>query len=141
MKDLNGLSVDGAVWRFAMSNVLSLSRDRIFTKGLNSKGEQIGEYADVSIRKKKDKGRFTSRKVNLRDTETLVNSYIVTRKGKQWQIGFTSGSREGDEGQSVSNTEVIKKLEEQYGDDLFGATDEELALIPELIGDYLDLNF
>ena len=124
-----------------MVNLLSVSRERIFDKGLNSNGQPIGDYTITTVRIKKDKGRFTSRKVNLRDTETLVNSYIVTRKGKQWQIGFTSGSREGDEGQSVSNTEVIKKLEEQYGDDLFGATDEELALIPELIGDYLDLNF
>ena len=141
MNDLNKLSVNGAVWRFIGANMLSLSRERIFDEGKNSEGKQIGDYSEFTIRKKKDDGRFTSRKVNLRNTDTLANSYIVSFDNKGFKLGFTSASRPSDDGGSINNTKLIEKLEAQYGDDLFGATDDELDLIDELVGDYLDLNF
>lgn len=109
------------VLREVALDVQTKTRKRIFTDGIKSDGNKIGTYSPVTEAIKRKKGRFTSSKVNLRDTETLVNSYIVEPKGKKYVIGFASASRNG-----ITNTAKIEKLEEQYGSDLFEPTDKEI---------------
>lgn len=108
---------------------LTNSKKRIFTDGIKADGSQIGEYSEVTKAIKRKKGRFTSEKVNLRDTETLVNSYVAQPNGVNgYDVGFVSGSSNG-----VSNTAKIEKLKKQYGDDLLDPSKEELNEIDDLI--------
>lgn len=103
------------------------SRKRIFTDGIKSDGSQMGTYSPVTKAIKRKKGRFTSDKVNLRDTETLVNSYIVEPTRNGYEVGFKSGLSGG-----VSNTEKKKKIEKKYGE-VFEPTNDELDKIDDLI--------
>lgn len=114
------------------SDLHSITLDRIFTKGIAADGAKIGTYAPATISIKKSKGRFTSTTVNLRDTETLANSYSFSSKGAVADLGFRNATKNG-----VSNTEKIKKLEDKYGD-VFGLTKGEESEIDEIIEDFLD---
>lgn len=104
------------------------SKKRIFTDGIKADGKQIGEYSAVTKSIKRKKGRFTSDKVNLRDTETLVNSYIAEPKGTDYSVGFIAASN-----QKVTNSAKILKLKKQYGYDLFDASDEEINNVDIII--------
>jgi hypothetical protein len=135
---LKGLMLTSMVARKVASDLHTLSFDRIFTQGLNASGSQIGTYTPFTIRKKKEKGRFTSSKVNLRDTDKLANSYLFhCTSNTNCNIGFANISR----GDGKTNSELKVKLENQYGD-IFGLTAKEEGEIDEIIADFLDnINF
>lgn len=135
---LRGLNViDSQVGRVVASDLLTLSRVRIFDDGINSSGSKIGDYTPVTISIKKSKGRFTSSKVNLRNTGKLANSYIFSQKKKnEFVLGFANISR----GDGKTNTELIEKIETQYGA-VFALTSKEAGEIDNIIGDFLDRNF
>ena len=137
MKGLNKLSVNGGILRFVTSNLHTLSLDRIFTKGLNGDNQPIGNYTPFTIKKKKEKSRFTSTSVNLQDSGKLRNSYVFTCTDKECKLGFIEISR----GDGETNTSIKKKLEEQYGDNLFSLTQGENREIDNLIGDFMDKIF
>lgn len=130
---LADLAKTSQVGRFLGANLHTLTLDRIFTKGIASNGSPLGTYTPVTISIKKRKGRFTSSKVNLRDTGKLANSYIFSTKGSVVDIGFTEVSR----GDGNTNKELKNKLEEQYGD-IFDLTSQEEGEIDGIIGDFLD---
>lgn len=118
----NGLNtLKNDVLREVALDVQTKTRKRIFTDGIKADGNKIGEYSPVTEAIKRKKGRFTSSKVNLRDTEKLVNSYVVEPKGKKYVIGFVSASRSG-----VTNTAKKENLENKYGNDLFEPMEKEI---------------
>lgn len=121
--------------RFIGAAIHSETLDRIFTEGKKSDDSGLGIYALKTIEIKKAEGRFTSNKVNLRHTETLVKSWIWTFENNEAKIGFSSGSRSSD-GKTVSNTELIKKLEDQYGE-IFDLTPKEDKLIEDISDDFI----
>ena len=128
------LSMTSGIGRAVASDLLTLTRIRIFDKGIATDGTEIGTYSNVTVSIKKAKGRFTSSKVNLRDTGKLANSYSFSPKGKdKWVIGFASISR----GDGKTNAELVTKIEEQYGQ-VFQLTRDEAQEIDNIIGDFLD---
>ena len=129
---IDDLSKTDKLPRFIGAALHSETLDRIFTNGIASDGAKIGTYDPKTISLKKSKGRFTSTSVNLRDTDTLANSYTFTTKGKIVELGFRGVSKNG-----VSNTEKINNLESQYGS-LFCLTKSEDKLIDDLTDDFFD---
>lgn len=115
---------------------VTTSKKRIFTDGVKADGKQIGWYKASTIAMKRKKGRFSTRTVNLRDTETLINSYRVEVKSGDYEVGFVEASRMsgiGKDKKSINNTELIVKLKNQYGNDLFDPSQEELDYVDVLI--------
>ena len=131
LSDLNSFS--SQVARKVGSDLHSIILDRVFTRGIATDGAKIGTYTPTTISIKKSKGRFTSKNVNLRDTDTLANSYTFSTKGDAVDLGFRSASRGG-----VSNSDKIEKLESQYGE-LFGLTNNEVSEIDGIIEDFLNI--
>jgi len=127
--------------RFIGAALQSEMLDRIFTKGKASDGSKIGEYSIFTIALKKNEGKFTSKDVNLRNTDTLANSYIFDATNKGVELGFTGGSRTDNKtGETVINADLVPKLEEKYGD-IFALTSEEEKLIEDLTEDFTDKIF
>ena len=129
---LKQLALTSQVGRVVGSDLFTLTKKRIFTDGIASDGASIGTYSPVTVSIKKSKGRFTSKEVNLRDTETLANSYTFEGKGDSAEIGFRGATKNG-----VSNAEKIKKIEQRYGD-VFGLTSKEEGEIDNIIDDFVD---
>jgi hypothetical protein len=130
---LKNLGEENRMLRTIAANLHTITLDRIFTKGINSEGNKIGEYRPVSIAIKKEKERFTSSTVNFRDTGKLANSYLFETSRGGYVLGFANISR----GDGKTNSELVKKLEEQYGE-VFALTDEEDKEIDNIIDDFLD---
>ncbi len=129
---IDQLKLTSQIGRIVGSDLFTLTKVRIFDDGIASDGNPIGTYSPVTVSIKKSKGRFTSKDVNLRDTETLANSYTFKGEGDSTEVGFRSATKNG-----VSNTEKIKKIEEKYGD-VFALTANEEGEIDNIIGDFLD---
>lgn len=115
------------------------SKKRIFTDGIKADGKQIGWYKASTIAFKRKKGRFTTRTINLRATETLVNSYLQEPKGTDYVVGFVAATRMSEglgknaKSKPVTNTELKEMLEKRYGNDLFDPSQEELDKIDVII--------
>jgi hypothetical protein len=135
---LEDLSKIDKLPRFVGAALHSETLDRIFTRGIASDGGKIGEYSIYTIALKKDEGKFTSSDVNLRNTDTLANSYLFDVGNDNVEIGFVSGSRTDNKtGKAVTNEELVPKLENQYGD-IFGLTSSELKLVEDLTNDFVN---
>ena len=127
------LALTSKIGRAVASDLHTLTRIRIFEDGKATNGKPLGTYKESTIKRKKRKGRFTSSKVNLRDTEKLANSYIFSTKGKNdYVLGFAEISRP-----RTPNSKIIKYLEEQYGQ-IFQITTSEAQGIDASIEDFLD---
>jgi hypothetical protein len=133
MKNLASIS---GIPRFIGAALHSETLDRIFTEGKGEDDTGLGIYALKTIQIKKAEGKFTSNKVNLRHTGTLSNSWTWSATNDSVEFGFRAGSRTGDEG-VVTNSELIPKLEKQYGD-IFGLTSKEEKLIGDLTDDFIN---
>lgn len=128
------LTASSQIGRAVASDLLTLTRIRIFDKGIATDGSEIGTYSNVTVSIKKKKGRFTSTSVNLRDTGKLANSYLFSQKGKDnFVLGFAAISR----GDGKTNDELVTKIEKQYGQ-VFQLTSDEAQEIDNIIGDFLD---
>lgn len=134
---LRDLSKFNRIGRFIAVPLHSETLDRIFTKGIASDGSALGNYAPKTISLKKSKGRFTSNKVNLRNTDQLANSYIAEIRKNEILLGFRKVIRNDE----TTNTKVIENLEKQYKKDIFGLTTKELKLVDDLIEDFTDKIF
>lgn len=131
---LKQLRLTDQVGRAVASDLLTLSKVRIFDDGINSDGSKIGQYTPVTVSIKKSKGRFSGTNVNLRDTGKLANSYVLSKKGKNdFVLGFAGISR----GDGKTNSQLVKEIEEKYGS-VFGLTSKENGEINNIIGDFLD---
>lgn len=112
------------------SDILS----RVFTDGINSSGAPIGTYSKSTVNIKQKKGRFTSNRINLRDTDTLAGSFITLPTSSGYGIGFADVKRPDS---NVRNGELAAELEERYGD-LFDPTQGELKRIDKIIDNFID---
>lgn len=124
------------VGRAVASDLLTLTRVRIFEDGKNSKGSNIGEYTPATVSIKKSTGRFTSNKVNLRDTGKLANSYILSCKKNKCELGFAAISR----GDGKTNDQLVKEIEQKYGA-VFALTSAESKEIDNIMEDFMDRIF
>jgi len=134
---LRDLSKTDKLPRFLGAALQSETLDRIFTDGIKTDGSKIGEYSIFTIALKKNEGKFTSSSVNLRNSDTLANSYIFDVSTNRLELGFTSNSRTDNNGDTVTNEALIPKLEEQYGE-IFGLTSKEVKLVEDLTDDFIN---
>jgi hypothetical protein len=117
------------------------TKERIFPSSggsVGSDGQRLGKYSESTISLKKGKGNFSTKEVNLQDTEKLLRSYTFTvdRKSGEVKFGFSSAAR----GKGQTNKKIINKLENQYGE-IFAFTKKEFELIDELIEDFTEKLF
>ena len=135
---LADLSKTDKLPRFIGAALQSETLDRIFTKGIATDGSSIGDYSIYTIANKKANGSFTSGSVNLRNTDTLANSYTFDVSNNRVEIGFLEGSRtDKNTGKTSTNDEVLKSIEDRYGE-IFGLTTSELKLIDDLTNDFIN---
>lgn len=106
------------------------SRDRVFTDGIKSDGSPIGTYAESTEQSKRRRGRFTSNRINLRETEKLVNSYRQEQVGNTFVLGFEEIDRDG-----ISNEELVDIIEDKYGA-VFQLSGDEEDRLDEIINDF-----
>lgn len=106
------------------------SKQRVFTDGIKSDGTPIGTYAESTEQSKKRRGRFSSSRINLRETEKLVDSYRHEQKGSQFILGFEEVDRDG-----ITNAELVDILEDKYGA-VFQLSGEEENRLDEIIDQF-----
>ena len=105
------------------------SKVRIFTDGIKSNGSPIGTYAASTIKQKEREGRFTSSRINLRDTENLVNSYAVEPEGNNRVVlGFIEVRRPD----GITNAELVDITEKNYGS-IYTLTDKEIERTDQIL--------
>lgn len=124
-----------AFLRQAASQAFTDSNKRIFVDGIKSNGSPIGQYAESTKKRKRKKFGNVS-KINLRDTETLVKSYLFEERSKtKFVLGFADVSRKG-----IRNSELWDILEENYGD-IGALTESESKNVDQVIDDGIDKLF
>lgn len=93
------------------------TKDQLFERGINSKGEKINPpYTPFTVRQKRIKGQPTDR-VTLRDEGDFHSSFYMKRSAEQIEISATD-----------SKTEALVW---QYGDEIFGLSPDNLEEISE----------
>jgi len=93
---------------------------QLFKKGIDSDGQPLPmPYAQRTIAHKKSEGQPIDR-ITLRDTGAFHRGFFV-----QYRKGFF---------QLYSKDDKAKKLEQEWGEEIFGLTDESIGfIIPEII--------
>lgn len=100
---------------------MAIQKPRIFEKGQNERGGQIGTYSEKYAKLKSKIGRNPGY-VNLRNTDQLMNDYGVTIQGDQYAFGF----------QNPTNAEKAGYLTDRYGN-VFHVDDKELDVFAEVL--------
>jgi len=134
-KSLKELGDSDALLRNLGATLHTLTLDRIFTEGKKSDGGGIGTYKASTIKSKKKKNRFTSNKINLRNTEDLAGDYIFTVDIGVLELGF-AGTNRKDGG---DNSEIREWLEKKFGD-IFAMTSQEEEDVDNIINDFVEKN-
>jgi hypothetical protein len=125
IKVANGVKSD-RIRRIALGTTLALEKDRIFSKGQNEDGGQIGKYSKKYGEKKSKMGRNPGY-VNFRLTDQLMNDYGMVVEGDQYAFGF----------QNAANGQKAGFLTDRYGD-VFHVSNQELEVFSEVLLSELD---
>jgi hypothetical protein len=125
--------------RAAITSVMAVHKPRIFEKGLDRNGSQIGVYSTtpISISKKNQarqtghtyfKGGYDEYKrdigknpgfVNLRNTDQMMQDYGIVGSGQSLGFGF----------QNKNNADKSQWLQDKYDRDIFDLSDGELEVL------------
>jgi hypothetical protein len=124
IKVANGVKSD-RIRRIALSTTLAIQKPRIFDKGQNEDGGQIGKYSKKYGEKKSKLGRNPGY-VNLRLSDQLMNDYGMTIQGEQYTFGF----------QNAANGQKAGFLTDRYGD-VFHVSNQELEVFATVLSDEL----
>jgi hypothetical protein len=108
--------------RIALTTVLAVHKQRIFSQGLAANGSQIGTYSKKYGEKKSKLGRNPGY-VNLRLTDQLYGDYGLVISGEQYAFGFQN-SFNADKAEWVSNT---------YNKDIFHLSQSEIDLFMDVL--------
>lgn len=143
MSRLSAVTRDGRILRTALTSVMAIHKPRIFERGLDREGSQIGKYGTnpLSISRKNQarntghtyfKGGYDQYKqeigknpgfVNLRNTDQMMQDYGITGGDNQFGFGF-------------QNTENFNKsiwLQDKYDKQIFDPSDQELQLLAQVM--------
>ncbi len=131
LKNAVNLNADKA-WMFAIDvevkeEIIRLNtEDQLFSEGIDSKGDMLGQYAPFTVSEKKVKGqRFDH--ITLRDTGAFYNSFRVIADPK----GITI---------KADDTSLYDvPLTQTWGIDVLGLTLENWGFIREMILDNLKI--
>jgi len=130
---------DERLKRIALTTVLAIQKPRIFEKGQDDKGAQVGTYGTnpISISKKNQarntgktyfKGGYDEYKsaigknpgyVNSRNTDQMMMDYGVIVNGSEAGLGF----------QNSFNADKAGWLQEKYKKDYFHLSNQEVEVI------------
>lgn len=133
---LNNAIRDERFKRVALTTTLAIHKPRIFDKGLDANGGQIGTYGTnpISISKKNQarntgktyfKGGYAEYKsaigknkgyVNLRNTDQMMMDYGIVQSGLDFGFGF----------QNAHNAEKAGWMTDKYEKEIFVLSDREL---------------
>lgn len=125
--------------RVALTTTLAIQKPRIFQSGEDSKGSQIGTYGTKPISiSKKNQARNTGKtyfpggyaeyhgaigkgsdKVNLRNTDQMMQDYGLIQNGQDFGFGF----------QNNINAEKSGWMTEKYNKEIFAVSDKELEVM------------
>jgi hypothetical protein len=108
--------------RVALSTVLAVHKPRIFDKGLDSNGSQIGKYSPAYAKKKTKLGRNPGY-VNLRLTDQLMADYGLVISGETYAFGF----------QNSFNSDKAGWLQDKYDKEIFHLSDPEIDLLMDIL--------
>ena len=131
-KVLAGISDEKRLFKLVLNNskiknmVIELNtEDQLYSKGIDSLGNSLGLYSEITISIKRSKGQPTDR-VTLKDTGDFYDTFKVDVR----------------EGEIVITANTIKDqddLIQKYGSDIIGLTDDNLQkLIIFAKGLYID---
>ena len=126
-KEINNLQVllnTNKVDREVLTTMQALTSDRIFTKGQDAVGQQIGVYSRGYIKVRIRKGFGTSRKVILQLTQQMRNDWSVIIKGKDLGLGF----------KNKFNFDKSLFVEKTYKKPIFKHTPQELTKMKQVYG-------
>ncbi len=116
--------------------IIRLNRDdQMYEQGIDSRGDQIGRYADATVAKKKAEGKRYDH-ITLREYETFHKSLDVQFSKDRFEI--VADDRKESDTPGGADT----YLTEVYGDEILGLTEGNLQfLIEEFIQPHLTLKF
>lgn len=102
--------------------------DQLYDRGIDSKGESLGEYSTYTKLIKEEKGQITDH-ITLRDTGEFYNSFkfVLT---SNYDFGFSYNSFKGAE---------EKDLLKIFGEDIIGLTEENLSLLVSMAREKIKL--
>lgn len=129
--------------RVALTTVLAVHKDRIFTNGFSAKGVKLGTYSTkpTSIAKKNQarntgqtyfKGGYSEYKtaigknqgfVNLRNTDQMMNDYGVVGSGQSFGFGF----------QNSENYNKSQYMEQKYQTPIFDLSRNETEILADTL--------
>lgn len=107
--------------RIALTTTLAIQKDRIFNKGQNENGGQIGKYSKKYGELKTKLGRNPGY-VNFRNTDQMMNDYGVQGSGDDHSFGF----------QNSFNADKAGWLMDRYGD-TFHVSNSELNVFSDVL--------
>lgn len=133
----------GIASRIALITTFTFHKTRIFVRGLDSQGSQIGHYSTkpISISKKNQakqtgrtrfKGGYAEYKsaigknpgfVNLRNTDQLYGDYSLTQTGRDFGFGFSN----------PLNSQKAGWVTEKYDKEIFPVSDQELEMFANIL--------
>ena len=102
--------------------------ERIFDKGEDANGSQIGTYTPGYIRQREKKGLGNNDKVVLEFTGQMRNDYVLLQDGGNFGSGFNN----------LANFDKSNWVEETYDKEIFNLTSEEIELLERLLNKKLD---
>lgn len=106
----------------ANSTLIPLNIDQLFERGIDSKGQSLGEYSPFTISYKKKKGQRYDH-VTLRDEGDFYEGFFAD--ADSWPVGINSKDSKTGE------------LTDKYGDDIFGLTKDSTDELNEQIREEL----
>lgn len=137
--------------RTALITTLAIQKPRIFVKGLDSNGNEIGTYSKnpISISRKNQarntgktyfKGGYSqyhgeigkgSSKVILRNTDQMYMDYGLVGSAGKYGFGF----------QNSENYNKSQWMEEKYKKDIFSLSESEINVLTNVLVDQLNKAF
>lgn len=124
IKQLNELIKTDKVDRAVFSSVTASISDRIFGKGEDSKGNQIGQYSAGYLKRRVKNNWGGSRKVILQFSGQMKNDFGLIKGDFGYGAGF----------KNKKNGDKSRWVEETYDKDIFTASKQEENLIEKLHG-------
>lgn len=133
--------------RIALSSVLAIQKQRIFTQGFDGRGVKIGTYSTKPISISRDKqardtgktrfkGGYAEYKravgknpgfVNLRNTDQMMMDYGLSGSAGNYSFGF----------QNSENYRKMKNLERKYVKDIADTSKNELDTLTNILTDQI----
>lgn len=108
--------------RTALSTVLAVHKERIFTQGKAEDGSQIGTYSGAYAAKKSKLGRNPGF-VNLRLTDQMMGDYGLVQNGSEYGFGF----------QNDANADKMGWATDRYNKRIAALSNTEMELLADVL--------